>query len=163
MNSMTPEDQGCANWQEAISAYLDGELPPFEEHQVHAHLRRCSACAEALIDLVPIVQAVRGAPRATPTLDLWPRIAAELRHDPIFLTRRLRPRLPKQMGWAAAAALLVLVGGVATFEHRPSAVSHVADVGTYWHEHALDVQDEGIPGSDASALHAVQSSYDLAP
>jgi anti-sigma factor RsiW len=163
MSPMTPENDTCASWQEAISAYLDGELPPSEEHRVHAHLRSCGACAEALIDLVPIVQALRGAPMATPTRDLWPHISAELRHDPIFLSRRLRPRVPKQFGWAVAAATLVLVGGVATLEHHPAPLGHVADIDTYWQAHALDVQDEGVPGSDTSALHAVQASYDLDP
>lgn len=162
MHSMTPNEP-CADWQDAISAYLDGELPPMEEQQVHAHLRQCQACAEALVALVPLVQALRNAPMAEPTRDLWPRIHAELRHAPVFWSRKLRPRTLRQLGWATAAAVLVLAGGVTVVAHQTPQQARIADVDTYWHEHALFSQDQGVPGLYAPSLHAVQSSYDLDP
>jgi anti-sigma factor RsiW len=152
----------CPQWQDQISAYLDGELPPGEEHAVHAHLRACATCAEALVDLVPLVQALRALPDHKPATDLWPRIAGELRHDPRFFARRLRPRLPRrELGWVAAA-LLVVVGAATTLQRQaPPEPPAVADVDTYWHQHAIFSHDQGVPGLYAPALHVVQTGYDL--
>jgi anti-sigma factor RsiW len=152
----------CEAWQDQIHAYLDGELPPHEEHAVHAHLRACPTCAEALVDLVPLVQAIRNVPAHEPPRDLWPRLAAELRHDPRFFARRFRPRVGVGgLGWAAAAVVLV-VGAAATFQRQgPAEPPRVADVDTYWHQHAIYSHDQGVPGLYAPALHVVQDGYDL--
>ena len=159
MTIPTPNDP-CSRWLEAISGYLDGELPPIEEQQVHAHLRTCAACAEALVDLVPVVQALRNAPMATPTRDLWPALAGELRRDPRFWVQRPITELPRRLG-LVAAGLMALVGGVAVFSHLGAPPKQLADVDTYWHEHALYSQEEALPGSYAPGMHAVDASYEL--
>ena len=152
---------GCLDWQEAIAAYLDGELAPIEEQRVHAHLRSCKACSEALIDLVPLVQALRSAPKALPPRDLWPRILAELRQDPGF-SRRLAFRTRRRMAFGATAAAAAVVCMATLGQRWAPAASH-ADIDTYWHEHALYSQAAGVPGMYAPSLHAVQSSYELDP
>jgi anti-sigma factor RsiW len=153
-------NEPCEAWQDQISAYLDGELPPHEEHAVHAHLRACASCAEALVDLVPLVQAIRNVPPHEPPRDLWPRLAAELRHDPRFFARRL-PLPRRELGWVAAA-LLIVVGGAAVMQHQaPAEPPRVADVDTYWHQHAIYSHDQGVPGLYAPALNLVQDGYDL--
>jgi len=153
-------NEPCQAWQDQISAYLDGELPPHEEHAVHAHLRACSACAEALVDLVPLVQSLRGLPAHQPATDPWPRIAGELRRDPRFYLRRL-PLPRRGLGWVAAA-LLVGVGTAVTLQHQaPAEPPRVADVDTYWHQHALYSHEQGVPGLYAPAMNLVQDGYDL--
>ena len=151
----------CPQWEEDIAAYLDGELSPIDEQRVHAHLRGCAACSDALVDLVPLVQTLRNAPRLMPQRDLWPRIAAELKHEPRF-ARKLLPRGRHEWGWTAAA-VVVLAGAIALTVMSPAEAERHADVDTYWHEHALYSHDQGMPGMDAPSLHAVQASYNLDP
>jgi anti-sigma factor RsiW len=153
----------CAEWQDALSAYLDGELQPHEEQQMHVHLRQCSACTEALVDLVPLVQALRALPERRPVRDLWPHVAAELRHDPAFFSRRLRPRLPQKLVLAAVGAAL-LGAGVAVLQTRPQPMPvRSANLETYWQQHALFGQAQGTPGRYMPTLSAVDAERGLVP
>ena len=152
----------CADWLDAISAYMDGQLPPDEEHAVHAHLRQCTACAETLVDLVPVVQALRALPPHRPARDLWPQIGAELRQQPAFFRRRAwRHWPPLALGWAAAALVAMLGSSAAFVGYQQASSVPAADVDTYWHQHELISHDEGVPGLYAPELSAVEASYKL--
>lgn len=160
------EQQGCAEWLEAISAYLDGVLAVEEEQRVHAHLRACPGCAEQLVDLVPVVQTLRALPRPTPARDPWPELSRALRNDSAFRagvdqaawTAWSRPALG-----AAAAVAAVVMGGALTMHGYKSAEPPVpvADVDTYWHQHDAFDQDQGIPTRYAPDLGAIEASYEL--
>ena len=45
----------CENFQDLLSAFIDGSLIPEEYIRVEAHLRDCGVCAEARRDLDAIV------------------------------------------------------------------------------------------------------------
>jgi predicted anti-sigma-YlaC factor YlaD len=52
----------CDRTREAISRSLDGELSPFEERLVGAHLAGCAACAEFDVDVRATTEMLRSAP-----------------------------------------------------------------------------------------------------
>lgn len=160
------DQKGCQEWLESISAYLDGALAPDEEQKVHAHLRSCPGCAEELVDLVPLVQTLRGLPPVLPTRDLWPDLQRELRSDLSFrhgARRRSAAAWAKPAMGAAAAITLTLVGGALTvFGARPTAPAvPVADLDTYWQQHDAFDRDQGLPTRYAPDLDAVAASYDV--
>ena len=166
VEGMEVEQHGCPEWLEAVSAYLDGALAVDEEQRVHAHLRACPGCAETLVDLVPVVQAIRGLPAPTPTRDPWPDLSRALRTDSAFRqgasqaawTAWSRPAL----GTAAAVAAVV-VGGALTMHGYRNAQPPVpvADVDTYWHQHDAFDQDQSLPTRYDPDLGAVEASYAL--
>ena len=59
-------EPGCEEWLDAVSAYVDGVLTVEEELRVHAHLRACAGCAQLLVDLIPVVQALHALPAPRP-------------------------------------------------------------------------------------------------
>jgi anti-sigma factor RsiW len=160
------EHQGCPEWLEAVSAYLDGALAVDEEQRVHAHLRACPGCAETLVDLVPVVQTLRALPPVAPTRDLWPELSKQLRDDAAFRegarqaawTAWSRPAL----GAAAAVAAVVVGGGLTLVGYRNAEPpAPIADVDTYWQQHDAFDQDQGLPTRYAPDLGAIEASYDL--
>lgn len=158
----------CEAWLEAISAYLDGSLTSEEERAVQAHLHHCGACADMLIDWVPMIQALRALPEPTPQRDLWQAIAEELRHEPPA-PRRLR--LPEQLsrhwpGVAVAASVLILLwsGGLAWLSDGVwGPPVPVADLDTYWHQHDAFDLEESLTSRFGPAVDTVEASYGLDP
>lgn len=160
------EQKGCPEWLEAVSAYLDGALAPDEEQRVHAHLRGCPGCAEELVDLVPLVQTIRGLPPVAPPRDLWPDLQRELKSDLAF---RNGARRQAAAGWArpalgamAAVTVTVVGGALALFGAKSAAPAvPVADLDTYWHQHDAFDRDQGLPTRYAPDLGAVEAAYNL--
>lgn len=158
---------GCDAWLEPISAYLDGMLSVEEELRVHAHLRACPRCSELLIDMLPVLQALRTLPTPVPDAHAWEAIAEALLGD----ARSLRPRAGWWVAWrrplvgvAVAAGVVAVVGGLQWAQTRLSSPPvPVADIDTYWHAHDAFDQDQGLPGALGPGLEAVESSYELDP
>lgn len=94
----------CGRWEDAISARLDGHLPPIEARQLDLHLAVCSDCRGFDSDACALHGAVRVRP-AEPVPDLVDAILAQNASDP--------PRRGHIAASAAAVAVLVLVAGVA--------------------------------------------------
>jgi anti-sigma factor RsiW len=154
----------CAAWLEAISAYLDGALISTEEQRVHAHMRQCPGCAEFLVDLVPVVQALHALPKPVPRTDPWPEISRQLRRDPAFYRRRFLLRVePRVAGWAAAGFLFLATGSMAAISYQQSASAPTADVDMYWQQHEFYSQEQGVPSLYAPELNAVEASYQIEP
>jgi anti-sigma factor RsiW len=152
----------CAAWLEAISGYLDGALAGPEEHQVHAHLRQCPACAEYLVDLVPVVQALHALPAPTPTRDPWPVLARALRQDPRYARRPLLVSLqPRTAGWVAAGVLFLATSSLAMLNYQQSTLAPTADLDMYWQQHEIYSHDEGVPSLYAPELNAIEATYQL--
>lgn len=148
----------CEAWQEAISAYLDGALALDQELRVHAHLRTCGACSRFLVDLVPVVQAVRSLPAPKPPRDLWPALERQLAREALFRGRS-RPFFRPAMGLAAAAVMVAVGLGYAGFQ-QATAVP-VADVDMYWHQHGIFSREGGEPTLYAPEWSAIEASYQL--
>lgn len=86
---------------DALSAYLDGELAPDEHATVVAHLSGCETCREVLDE----VAAARSALRSLPTLELPPGLLG-------LPARNVIPMRQHRLAWASAAAVAALVTGV---------------------------------------------------
>src|SRR5258707_4634684 len=75
----------CENYQDFLSAFIDGSLIPEEHSRVEAHLRDCGVCAEARGDLAAIVvfcRENRGEYEAVPNeRALWLRISNTIESD----------------------------------------------------------------------------------
>jgi anti-sigma factor RsiW len=162
------DESPCDAWLEPISAYLDGMLSVEEELRVHAHLRACTRCTELLVDMLPVLQALRTLPTPPPSAGTWEAIAAKLALE----APPLRPLRGWGRAWGrplagvavAAAGALVLVGGLQWLgAHWLAPAVPVADVDTYWHAHDAFEQDQGLPGALGPGVQAVETSYDLDP
>jgi len=93
-------NDGSAHWKdEALSAWLDGELPAREREELERHLASCDRCAGSVEALRAIVAAAGSLEERGPERDLWPEVEAGL-------TGSTAPR----SGWTAA--LLGLAAGV---------------------------------------------------
>jgi tetratricopeptide (TPR) repeat protein len=109
----------CATAQELISDRLDGALAPDREAELKAHLEGCRDCRELVRDLASIVRGAKDLPSLEPSAAIWSRIAARVKEArkaaPAAVPewRRGLERLWSPAGWgyAAAALLLVVVGG----------------------------------------------------
>lgn len=148
--------QNCEECRSQLSAYADGVLSMDEDRAVHAHLVGCARCAEKLADLLAVMHAIAALPRVPPREDPWPALAFRLRREGLIRSRRL-PRAR----WVAAA----LVGGGAlalTWTLLfPPPPQRMADLDTYWREHAsFSMESEpvliGVP-----AVHAIEATYQL--
>jgi len=75
----------CENYQDLLSAFIDGSLIPEEHNRVEAHLRDCGVCADARNDLDAIVvfcREHRGEYEAVPhERVLWLRISNTIEGD----------------------------------------------------------------------------------
>jgi hypothetical protein len=103
----------CAEFQNRISAYIDGELPRWKRWKVQNHLQRCPECASLMQDLeeVDIHMAVGlNAPA------------------PEYLTSAVMHRLPAMPpAWRRSGARIAWSAGIAV-----AAMQIVALCGAYW-------------------------------
>ncbi|MEB3222469.1 MAG: zf-HC2 domain-containing protein [Candidatus Sericytochromatia bacterium] len=157
----------CESWLEPISAYLDGMLSVEEEQRVQAHLRACTRCTALLIDLLPVLQALRTLPTPPPGARTWEAIAMQLgggARPPSAVSRWARAWRRPLVGVAVAAGVLALVGGLQRLGATWLAPAvPVADVDTYWQVHDAFEHDQGLPGALGQGVRAIETGYDLAP
>ena len=110
---------------DALSALLDGELPPAQEAAAQAHLAGCPSCAHELVAVTQARSWVRALPPVEPPFGLFERMLLE-RPQPVpgaFGTGALGTgvSLRRRAGLAAvgAAAAAVMVLGVGSPSQRP--------------------------------------------
>ena len=97
---------------DALSAYVDGELPPDRAMEVADHLASCAECASDYAAMLATVRTVRTElPQHRAPDVLRARIRASLREEPAATVRRVAPtpRRGWRIPWNAVAAALVLV------------------------------------------------------
>src|SRR4051812_39246743 len=68
----------CAESQNLLSDYLDGELSDARRIAVDAHLRDCARCATLRNDLARIIHASASLPLHTPSPKVWIGIQREI-------------------------------------------------------------------------------------
>jgi hypothetical protein len=71
----------CADVQELLSAYYDGELGREPATQVREHLGRCSQCAAQLADFTRLSTLAAGLPTPQTPGAIWDRLESELDAD----------------------------------------------------------------------------------
>jgi len=143
--------KSCRDYDEAISALVDGHIEAADRAEVEAHLRQCVACRTLAGDLQRIRDGAADLPLATPPFTLWPRISSRLKSAgvceaaPRDEARTVSPLASppiehESRGWLgafggwltasplrtaslAAAALVVLAVGTALVVYRPAPIS----------------------------------------
>lgn len=114
----------CA-FEEDLTAYLDGELPPARRQELERHLPGCASCGPTLAILRKHMPQLAALPAFEPSPQLRRAVMNALDDEPPGLFARLsaffRPAvLVPSLGLAAAL-------GVALFLARPEAPLDVAD------------------------------------
>jgi hypothetical protein len=112
----------CARFSgETLSAYLDGDLPPAQSGEVHAHLDGCAACGALLAELGAMAGAARRLVPPEPPPTLWMAVEGAMeRHDrPWWLSFRLFG--VGAMAGAAAVSMAAL--GLSWRAHHPAGMS----------------------------------------
>ena len=104
---MSNQDARCDRAQQWISLRLDGELSQLEQAMLRGHVARCGGCARFARDVADATEALRSAqlvaldrPFATPSRRRYPMI--------------------RRTALAAAAALLIVAGGLGTALRGPA-------------------------------------------
>lgn len=158
-------ENSCEKIIPMISAYIDGELSPFDEKRLKQHLETCPSCRNILADYQA---AYSSRFLSEPPPGLHDSIMAQIRSEP---KPRRRLKTPFRYGTAAAAVIaLVLLGASGTFGNlfsslQPKEVSvqrAEAAMDTAMAESAAEVFK--IPAEiDAYSLDADAKPQDEAP
>jgi hypothetical protein len=106
-------------WNEKLSDYLEGTLPPGEAAALGDHLQDCDECRLTLAQLAEVRDIARAQAPALPAVDLWPGIAERIAARAPDHVLRLEPRrlAPRRLSFslpqlaAAAVILMALSGG----------------------------------------------------
>jgi len=93
---------------ETLSDFLDGALPPAEQHLVEGHLASCAECAREVQEFRRVLAQARALTDRPPASDLWPGVAAAIGAAPSG-RRRMTFSLPQLL--AAGIALMLFSGG----------------------------------------------------
>lgn len=99
----------CEDFSSAIGEQVDGTLEGERARALDQHLATCTACRALLADLRRIRQTAATLDRQAPPPAVWTRLSEQLRRE---RTERQRRAGTWRMGLAAAATLLLLLGGV---------------------------------------------------
>lgn len=117
-----------ADWNERLSAYLDGETSPAENAEVDAHLPGCADCSNLLATWTGLSQRIRVAHRdadagsaSSPLLEASRRLEERILAEATRSTAQ-RPRSRRRLGLrvAAAVASVALVTAGAFFARPPA-------------------------------------------
>jgi hypothetical protein len=110
----------CQRFDDLLSDYLESTLSLPVRAQMDAHAATCARCAEILADVRSIIDRAGALPVLVPSRDLWPDVAARLEAPVIAITTaastRRQLRMPRWIGLAAAAAVLVVATSLITRE-----------------------------------------------
>ncbi|MEO7522075.1 MAG: anti-sigma factor [Gemmatimonas sp.] len=116
--------RGCAEFEERLPAWLEGELADAECSVMDQHRASCVACASLVTDVDEILRGAGSLPALTPSRDLWQGIEARLGAPVISLESRREERsvrVPSRAAgvstrrFAVAATMLVAVSSGVTW------------------------------------------------
>jgi anti-sigma factor RsiW len=98
----------CKRDQEAIAAYVDGELDTSARAELESHLETCAACRERVAAQRRLGELFAALPEVTPSGDFearfWARVARERDRAPAGFAARLGALLSLRAAFAIAAA-----------------------------------------------------------
>jgi anti-sigma factor RsiW len=152
----------CA-FEEELTAYLDGELPPARRAEVEAHLGTCEECQRTEALLRRTLTSLAALPEFKPSADTRRAVLAKVDALPLPLRERLkallRPTvLVPSMGLAAALGLAVIVSN-----GRESQPLDVTDAGALELAANLElVEDYDIVGLEGSEdMEVIEHLHEL--
>jgi hypothetical protein len=115
---MTTSTINCQRFDDLLSEYLESTLSLPMRAQMDAHAATCTRCAEILADVRSIIDRAGALPVLAPSRDLWPDVAARLETPVVSIataaSARRALRMPRWIGLAAAAAVLVVATSLIT-------------------------------------------------
>ena len=123
-----PADATHDWYLDRLSAHIDGELDAGEARDVAAHLATCEACAAEYSLLLNTVESMhRNLPPLRAPNALRERVIADI-HRPAAQPRERTLRAPRTYRtWAAAAAVVAMIGTAYAIGARTSSASSPAD------------------------------------
>jgi anti-sigma factor RsiW len=149
-------------FEEDLTAYVDGELPPARRAEVEAHLGTCEECRGTEALLRRTLTSLSALPEFKPSPDTRRAVLAKVEALPLPLRERLkallRPSvLVPSLGLAAAMGVVVLFAG------KESQSLDVTDPGTLELAANLElVEDYDIVGLDSSEdLEVIENLHEL--
>lgn len=152
----------CA-FEEDLTAYLDGELPPARRVEVEAHLGTCEECQRTEALLRRTLTSLAALPEFKPSADTRRAVLAKVDALPLPLRERLkallRPTvLVPSLGLAAALGLAVVISN-----GRESQSLDVLDAGTLELAANLElVEDYDIVGLEGSEdMEVIEHLHEL--
>ncbi|MEO5511889.1 MAG: zf-HC2 domain-containing protein [Longimicrobiales bacterium] len=125
-------------WTERLSEYVDGELDDGTRSELERHITGCDECRAIIADLRFVVASAAALEDADPPVDLWNGIAAQIgatthgasqaaRIIPIDAHRKSHRSFTLSIPQLAAAATVLLVlGGAAVYTLRPDSNTQIA-------------------------------------
>jgi hypothetical protein len=139
----------CAECQNLLSDFIDGDLAERQRRAVEEHVVACLPCDSLRVDLARIVEASRNLPLHTPSPRVWERIEREIAGPQVVAgprswwdrldARRVDFSVSGKHIAAAAALVLVAVGTLWTINlTRPDALPEVQ---VSWSKFAAGNQD----------------------
>ncbi|HVG58924.1 MAG TPA: zf-HC2 domain-containing protein [Hyalangium sp.] len=152
----------CA-FEEELTAYLDGELPPACRAEVEAHLGTCEECRSTEALLRRTLTSLAALPEFKPSAETRRAVLAKVDALPLPLRERLkallRPTvLVPSMGLAAALGLVVIISN-----GQESQPLDVMDAGALELAANLElVEDYDIVGLDGSEdMEVIEHLHEL--
>jgi anti-sigma factor RsiW len=152
----------CA-FEEDLTAYLDGELPPARRAEMEAHLGTCEECQKTEALLRRTLTSLAALPEFKPSAETRRAVLAKVDALPLPLRERLkallRPTvLVPSMGLAAALGLAVIVSN-----GRESQQLDITDAGTLELAANLElVEDYDIVGLEGSEdMEVIEHLHEL--
>lgn len=100
--------RSCKEFEELISAFLDGELPAAQRAELTGHLSGCPVCQKYFDDLVAIQEALDQEEVPVPE-GFSQRVMERVRATPQALPEKKAAPSPRWRRWAAVAACCALV------------------------------------------------------
>ena len=151
----------CA-FEEELTAYIDGELPPARRAEMEAHLGACAECRSTEALLRRTLTSLAALPEFKPSPDTRRAVLAKVDALPLPLRERLRALLRPtvlvpSLGLAAAVGLAIIYTG------RDPRGLDVMDAGTLELAANLElVEDYDIVGLDSSEdLEVIEHLHEL--
>ena len=112
----------CAECDELLLDYFEGELDNARRLTVEAHASTCARCQGLIRDVNGIKASAANLPELTPSRDLWAGIESRIQPEVVALTpRRQGIHLSHRLIGIAAAALVVISSSITYVVTKPSA------------------------------------------
>ena len=151
----------CAECQELLSDYLDGDLSDRQRQETDSHMRECTRCAALRNDLARIIHASASLPLHTPSERVWEGVQREIGGGNVVAgprqwwdrlsARRFDFSISAREIVTAAAGLVVLAGALWAV--------HVASPGSLpqgnWSEMGTGQQTTMVPLSRSESREEV--------
>ena len=112
---MTQENMTCAECDELLGGWIEGDLAEHEHASVDAHVASCARCQGLTRDIAEITRAAGALPDLSPSRDLWKGIEARIQPDVVSIAPRRRSMWIQRSWMAAAAAALIVVSSSVTY------------------------------------------------